>query len=248
MTDIDDQLRAYAERWRTAQPPPPQPVLAPRSARRRRLRFEHPARLAAIAATIAVVIAAVAAFAATRHPPSTRVSTTNPAEVPVATPPLVFSPQPPPRMINLGASGLVGRIRWILFAGYLPKEVNGILGPGLCLSFALTGSGVTRCDNPATTPSLTANVVPLRGDPSTLLIAGVTSAPAATFSVTLGTVSLSTPAVTTTALVGLRFYVIQVPAADYQPSRGVSVEALAADGAALLRNNPRLTATLQPLG
>ena len=194
------------------------------------------------------VVAAVAAFAATRHPPATRVSTANGPEVPVARPPLVFSPQPPPRMINLGASGFVGSNRWILFAGYLPKEVNGILGPGLCLVFALTGSGVTRCDNPATTPSLTAYVVPLKGDSSTLLIAGVTSVPAATFSVTLGNVSLSTPALTTTALVGLRFYVIQVSAADYRPSRGVSVEALSADGAALLRNNPGLTATLQPLG
>jgi hypothetical protein len=248
MTDIDDQLGAYAERWRTAQPPPPQPVLATHSTRPRFPRFEHPARLVAIAATIAVVVAAVAAFAATRHPPSTRVSTANPPEVPVATPPLVFSPQPPPRMINLGASGLFGGTRWILFAGYLPKEVNGILGPGLCLDFALTGSGVTRCDNPATTPSLTANVVPLHSDPSMLLIAGVTSALAATFSVTLGTVSLSTPALTTTALPGLRFYVIQVLAADYHPSRGVTVEALSADGAALLRNDPRLTATLQPLG
>jgi hypothetical protein len=48
--------------------------------------------------------------------------------------------------------------------------------------------------------------------------------------------------------VGLHFYVIQMPAADYQPSRGVSVEARAGDGARLLRNNPQLTATLQPLG
>jgi hypothetical protein len=112
----------------------------------------------------------------------------------------------------------------------------------------MVGSGTTGCDNPATMPSLTANIESLRRDPSTLLIAGVTSAPATSFSVTLGTVSLSTPALSTTALVGLRFYVIQVPAADYQPSLGVAVEALSADGVGLLRNDPRLTATLQPLG
>jgi hypothetical protein len=244
MTDIDDRLRGYAQRWRTAQPPAPPPVFSARPARPRFPRFEHPARLATIAATVVVVVAAVAAFAATRHPPSTRVSTANPTEVPVATPPLVFSPQPPPRLINLGASGLAGSIRWILFAGYLPTETPTGLGPGLCLAL----SGVIRCDNPATTPSLTANIEPIDSDPPTVLIAGVTSAPAATFSVTLGNVSLSTPAVTTPALAGLRFYVVQVPAVDYHPSRGVTVEALSPDGAGLLRNNPRLTATLKPLG
>jgi hypothetical protein len=247
MTDIDDQLRSYAERWRTAQPPPPQPILATRSVKPRFRRFEHPARLAAIAATVAVVVAAVVAYTATRHTPSTRVSTANPPEVPVATPPLVFSSQPPPRFITL-TTGRSGSIQWMFTAGYLPTETATGLGPGLCLLFGTTagsGSGVLGCDNPATTPSLTANVVPLKGDPSTLLIAGATSAPAATFSVTVGTVSLSTPALTTTALVGLHFYVIQIPAADYQPSHGVAVEARAANGAGLLRNDPHLTATLQ---
>jgi hypothetical protein len=197
---------------------------------------------------VAVVAAAVSVYAATRHSPSTRVSTGDGREVPMATPPLVFSPQPPPRMINLGASGPVGTDRWILFAGYLPTATPEGLGPGLCLDFAVAGSGVSHCDNPTTTPSLTANVVPLKGDPSTLLIAGVTSAPAVSFTVAAGHVSVSTPALTTTALVGLHFYVIQIPAADYQPSHGVTVEARAADGAGLLRNDPHLTATLQPLG
>jgi hypothetical protein len=248
MTDIDDQLRSYAQRWQTAQPPPPQPVLAVPSARPRWRRFEHPARLVAITATMAILVAAVAAYAATRHTPTTSVSTGNGPEVPMATPPLVFSPQPPPRFPTL-TSGLAGSIAWDFAAGYLPSWTRtALLGPGLCLLFGTTGSGVSHCDNPATTPSLTANVVPLKGDPSTLLIAGVTSAPAATFTVTLGRVSLSTPALTTTALVGLHFYVIQVPTADYQPSHGVTVEARAADGAGLLRNNPHLTATLQPLG
>ena len=248
MTDIDDQLRAYAQRWRTAQPPAPQPVPAPHSAKPRLAGFEHPVRLGVIAATVAALIAAVAVYAATRHPSSTQVSTGSAPQVPVATAPLAFSAQPPPRMINLGASGLVGTNRWILFAGYLPTETPGGLGPGLCLEVAVTGSGVSHCDNPATTPSLTADVVPLKGDPSMLLIAGVTSAPAASFTVAAGTRAMSTPALTTTALLGLYFYVIQVPAADYRPSHGVTVEARAANGAGLLRNDPHLTATLQPLG
>ncbi|MBO0728686.1 MAG: hypothetical protein J2P57_05470 [Acidimicrobiaceae bacterium] len=247
MTDIDEQLRSYADRWRTAQPPPPQPTFTARSARPRFPRFEHPARLVAIAATVAILIAAVAAFAATRHSDSTRVSTANPTEVPVARAPLRFYSEPPPRTIRI-ATGRSGRIRWLLAASYLPKETGTRVDPQLCLLLAVSpGPGGQRCDNPATMPSLTANIERPRGDQSTLFITGVTSAPAATFSVTVGTASLSTPALSTPALVGLRFYVIQVPAGDYQPNRGVAVEALAADGAALLRNNPRLTATI-PLG
>lgn len=247
MTDIDDQLRAYAERWRIAQPPPPQPVVVTRSAGSRSRRFEHPARLTAIAATVAILVAAVVSYAATRHSPSTKVTTANRPQVPVARPPLVFSSQPPPRFITL-TTGRSGSIQWMFAAGYLPTRTPTGMGPGLCLSFGTTGAGNLRCDDPATTPSLTANVVPIKDDPSTLLIAGVTSAPAATFTVTAGTASRSTPSLSTAALAGLHFYVVQIPAADYQPSRGVTVEARAADGTGLIRNDPRLTATLQPLG
>lgn len=245
MTDIDDQLRAYAQRWRTAQPPLSQPVLAGRPLRPRLVRFEHPGRLGAIAVTVAAVVAAGVVYAATRHP-STTVSTGGGAEVPVATPPLVFTPQPPPRLVNL-ANGPAHSIHWIFYAGYLPTETQTGLGPGLCLTVSTTvDAGDFGCSDPTTTPSLTANILPLKSDPSTLLIAGVTSAPAATFTVTLGTVKLSTPALTTTALQGLRLYIIAVPAHDYQPGRGITVEARAADGTPLLRNNPSLTATLPP--
>ncbi|MDA8047413.1 MAG: hypothetical protein M0Z30_19625 [Actinomycetota bacterium] len=245
MTDIDNQLRRYAERWRTAQPPPPKPLLVTSLARWRRTRLEHPGRLLAIAATAAIVVAATVAYAVTRHQPSTSVSTAQAAEVPVAKPPLVFSSQPPPRFITL-TNGLSANNLWKFTAAYLPTETSSGLGPGLCLLFDTTAGVFLGCDNPATTPSLTANIVPQQSDPSTLLIAGMTSAPAVTFTVTLGTVSLTTSALTTPALAGLYFYVVQVPAADYQPSRGVAVEALSADGAGLLRNDPGLTVTLQP--
>jgi hypothetical protein len=246
MTDIDDQLLSYAQRWRTAQPPPLQPALAARSPGPRWRRFEHPVRLVAIAATVAVLVAGVAVYAATRHSPSTSVSTGNGTKVPVATPPLVFSAQPPPRLANISV-GPAGSIEWKLAAGYLPTQTDSGLGPGLCLWFGTNagiGSPVISCVNPATTPSLTADIVPLAGDPSMLVIAGVTSAPAATFSVTVGTASQTTPALTNPALGSLRLYAVSVPAADYQRNHSVIVLAVSADGAGLLRNDPRSTATL----
>lgn len=246
MTDIDNQLHSYAQRWRAAQPPPPQPVLGTTSLTSPSRRFEHPARLAAITAATAVLVAAAAGYALTRHSPSTKVTTGNRPEVPMAAPPLVFSPQPPPRLANITV-GPAGSIEWKFTAGYLPTQTPSGLGPGLCLGFNTTaglGSSVTGCEIPATMPSLTVNIVPLKGDPNMLLIAGVTSTPAATFSVTVGTASHSTPALTTPALGDLRLYAVAVATADYQRNHRVTVEALSADGAGLLRNDPRRTASL----
>lgn len=82
MTDIDDRLRDYAHRWRTAQPAPPSPAVGrPRSKARR---FEHPRRLAMLAATT-VVVAGVATVVATHHGP-TRVTTASPTGPPIAKP------------------------------------------------------------------------------------------------------------------------------------------------------------------
>ncbi len=246
MTDnIDNDLRAYAERWRKAQPLSSPPAISGGSATPKSgPRVGHSALLIATAATVAVV--AVAVVAAARHASPTRVSTSNSPAALLARPPLVFSAQGAPRLLHL-TTGSSGSLQWMFLAGYIPTETPEGLGPGICLSFATTGSGVSHCDDPATTPSLTANVEPLQSDPPMLLVAGVTSAPAATFSVTIGTMSVSTPALTTPALVGLRFYAVQVPAAGRKQRLTVAVEARAADGTGLLRNDPQLTATLQPL-
>ena len=243
MTDIDDRLRDYAQRWRTAQPPPPplRPVPAARPKVRRR---GHPKRLAMVAAAAAVA-AGVVAVAASRHHGPTRVSTGGQAGVPVAKPPLVHGQLHATAQVDL-TSGRADSIDWTFFAQYLPAKQPPGIGPGLCLGIAVRLGNSSECDDPTKMSSLTVGIGRLQGDPAVLLISGVTSARAASFSIDLGNVSLSTPALSNAALPGLRFYALQVPVGDYPNNGAVNVEAVAADGTPLLRNDPRRAPPLLP--
>ena len=243
MTDIDDRLRDYAQRWRTAQPPPPplRPVSATRPKGRR---FEYPKRLAVVAVAV-VVAAGVVAVVATRHHGPTRVSTAGQAGVAVATPPLIHGRLHATAQIDL-TSGRAGSVDWTFFAQYLHAELPPGVGPGLCLGIAVRLGNSSECDDPNKMSSLTVGIGGLQDDPAVLLISGVTSARAASFSIDLGSVSLSTPALSNAALPGLKFYVLQVPVGDYPTNGAVNVEAVAADGTPLLRNDPRQTPPLLP--
>lgn len=246
MSDIDDRLWDYAQRWRTAQPPPPpqQPV---GEAGSRPRRFEHPKRLAivAAAAVVAAVVAGLAAITSSGHHGPTRVSTAGQAGVAVAKPPLVHGALHATGQIDL-TSGRAASVEWTFFAQYLPNKQPRGIGPGLCLGIAVRTGNNSVCENPARMPSLTVGLNRLQGDPATLLISGVTSVPAATFSIDLGSVSLSTRALSNAALPGLRFYALLVPVGDYPANGAVNVEAVTADGTALLRNDPRQTPSLLP--
>ena len=247
MTDLDDRLRDYAQRWRSAQPAPR--ATLPDSARSwlEPPRAKYPNRVVALAfaAVAVVVVAGLVAFASVRHHRSTVISTVPPAAVPVAKPPLVRGGLHATGRIDL-ATGHSGSVDWTFFAQFGPPASKGTSSPlgvrsGLCQGVT-TGQGTGwGCDDPTTMSSLTATVGTLDGDPATLLITGVTSAPASRFAITLGAVALSTPALANAALPGLRFYAIQVPRTD-DPGPGVlNVEAIAADGTALLRNDPLRT-------
>ena len=243
MTDIDDRLRDYAQRWRTAQPPLP-PLRPVGEAGPKGRRFEHPELLAVVAAA-AVVAAVLVAMAATRHHGPTRVSTAGQSGVAVAKTPLAHGGLHATAQIDL-TSGRAGSVDWTFFAQYLPTKPPPGVGPGLCMGIAVRLGNSSECDNPTKMSSLTVGIGGLQGDPTVLLISGVTSARAASFSVDLGSVSLSTPALSNAALPGLKFYVLQVPVGDYPNNGAVSVEAISADGTPLLRNDPRQTPPLVP--
>lgn len=84
-------------------------------------------------------------------------STVNPAAgVPVAKSPLLHRQLRPTGQIDL-VTGRDGTVSWTFYASFGNKR-------GLCLGVATRLSNGNTCDNPASMPSLTANVEHVDGD------------------------------------------------------------------------------------
>lgn len=74
----------------------------------------------------------------------------------------------------------------------------------------------------------------------------MTSAPATSFWVTIGTHTLTAVALSSAHLPGLAFYALQIPAGYYTTRTDVTIEAVEANGNPLVRNDPTPTSPLVP--
>jgi hypothetical protein len=247
MTDIDERLREYALRWQAIQPPPPAPLFD--ASRPSRLGWVHTPSHIRIMVAVAAAVVAVGVLTGVlidRHGTNpAQVSTANPtANPPVAKPPLLRHRPHTTAQIDL-TSGRSGGTAWTFFALYTSKETPAGVGPGLCLGIAAGQSSGTECDDPTTMSALTVGVTHLAGNANTLLVSGVTSAPATSFLIYLAKGTVTVPALASPDLLGLRFYAAQISASQYPGDFAVRVEALTG-GTPLLRNDPRQTAPLVP--
>ena len=257
MTEIEDRLRDYGQRWRSDQGPPP-PIDDRRWQTHSRKRSSGGSRTRIVVAVLgAACLLAVGAVGVTLNWPSGAdrqnvVAGGDRPEPLAGTGGPLLTRLPPPSDLVLVTSGQAGGVAWDFYAKssnpgadtYQVTDPPLPLQGGLCTAIrfkrdasAMEGvaAGTGPCGDPREMDAISlAGIGPGTGLDARILM-GVTSVPAVRVRIAyeVGVPVIEVPTVSNPAFPGLRFFVTEVPA-----GRATHLVTVAADGTTLLEADP----------